>query len=98
PSSYERVAVYKRLLSAESEAELSELKEELQDRYGCCPEVVTTLFKVALVRVRARRARLLRVALKGNRISLVAERGERTVEGGLDRLLEVLAIEQSRVK
>ena len=88
--SYERVAIYKRLLSVESETELESLRDELRDRFGQYPPIVETLFKVALIRVLARKARLLRVALKANRISLVAARGERILEGGLERLLAAL--------
>jgi transcription-repair coupling factor (superfamily II helicase) len=89
---YERVAIYKRLLSVESETELAGLRDELLDRFGRHPGIVEDLFKVALVRVLARQARLLRVSLKRNRISLISARGERALEGGLDRLLQVLRI------
>jgi transcription-repair coupling factor (superfamily II helicase) len=88
--SYERVAIYKRLLSAESEAELNGLRDELLDRFGKYPPIVESLLQVALVRVHARRAKLLRVTLKGDRISLVWTKGERIVEGGLERMLEVI--------
>jgi transcription-repair coupling factor (superfamily II helicase) len=88
--SFERVAIYKRLLSVESEIELDSLRDELKDRFGRYPAIVECLFKVALARVLARKARLLRVTLRANRISLVAPRSERVIEGGLDRLLEVL--------
>jgi transcription-repair coupling factor (superfamily II helicase) len=88
--SYERVAIYKRLLSVESEKELDSMREELRDRFGKYPAIVETLFNVALVRVLARRARLLKVSLRHNRISLVAARGERIIEGGLERLLTEL--------
>jgi transcription-repair coupling factor (superfamily II helicase) len=88
--SYERVAIYKRLLSTESENELDSMRDELKDRFGKYPAIVETLFRVALVRVYARRARLLRVGLRHHRISLVSARGERIIEGGLERLLEAL--------
>ena len=88
--SYERVAIYKRLLSVEREQELDSMREELRDRFGKYPEIIETLFKVALVRVLARRARLLKVGLKRNRISLISAKSERIVEGGLEQLLEVL--------
>jgi transcription-repair coupling factor (superfamily II helicase) len=93
--SYERVAIYKRLLSVEREAELDLMREELRDRFGKYPEIIETLFKVALVRVLARKARLLKVGLRRNRISLVAARGERIIEGGLERLLGELSNKQS---
>ena len=88
--SYERVAIYKRLLSVESEAELKDLRAEMIDRFGNYPPIVENLFRVARVRVLARRQGLLRVSLKGNRIVLVKAKSERIIEGGLDRLLEVL--------
>jgi transcription-repair coupling factor (superfamily II helicase) len=89
--SYERVAVYKRLLSVETEAELSDLQAELVDRFGRYPPIIENLFRVARVRVLARRRGLLRVSLKANRIVLVGARSEQVVEGGLERLVELLS-------
>ena len=91
PDSYERVAIYKRLLSVEREAELDSMREELRDRFGKYPAIVETLFSVALVRVLARKARLLKVGLRHGRISLVAAKSERIIEGGLERLLSELS-------
>jgi transcription-repair coupling factor (superfamily II helicase) len=85
------VAIYKRLLSVEREAELDSMREELRDRFGKYPAIVETLFSVALVRVLARKARLLKVGLRHGRISLVAAKSERIIEGGLERLLSELS-------
>ncbi|MEO0108194.1 MAG: DEAD/DEAH box helicase, partial [candidate division WOR-3 bacterium] len=95
-NSFERVAIYKRLLSAEREDELELLAAELEDRFGKYPPIVNTLFKVARARVLARQNGLLRVSLKRNQIALVGKRGERVLEGDLDRLLELLTSDRRR--
>jgi transcription-repair coupling factor (superfamily II helicase) len=89
--SFERVAIYKRLLSTESETELDELKSELVDRFGHYPASVEPLFQVALVRVRARRLGLLKVTLKGNTATLVGPDRAESVSDGIDGLLERLS-------
>ncbi|MFQ5828571.1 MAG: transcription-repair coupling factor [Candidatus Methylomirabilia bacterium] len=60
PASYvaevnQRLALYKRLVSAADFAELDELKAELEDRFGPPPAAVTQLLEVVALRVRARR-------------------------------------------
>ncbi len=88
---YERVALYRRLLAVESEGELDEFREELVDRFGRYPPVVDNLFKIALVRLRARKLGLLKVELRRDAITIVrAERTERS-SGTLDDLLGRLA-------
>ncbi len=89
--SFERVAVYKRLLSVETETELTELKTEMIDRFGRYPAEVEPLFQVALVRVRARKLDLLKVTLQGERITLVGPDRTETLAGGIETLLERLA-------
>jgi len=89
--SFERVAIYKRLLSVETEPELSELEAELVDRFGRYPAEVEPLFRIALVRVRARKLGLLKVALRGRSITLVHPDRTEAMTGGIEDLLERLA-------
>jgi transcription-repair coupling factor (superfamily II helicase) len=89
--SYERVALYKRLLGVHSQPELEELRAELTDRFGRYPPVVENLFKIALVRVRARHLGLLKVTLKKDSATVVGSARTSTVCGGVDGLLAHLA-------
>jgi transcription-repair coupling factor (superfamily II helicase) len=85
--SFERVALYKRLLAVESEPELEELRAELVDRFGRYPAPVETLFLIALVRVRSRRLGLLKVSLKNHIATIVRADKTVTAKGGIDELL-----------
>ncbi|MGQ9708369.1 MAG: transcription-repair coupling factor [bacterium] len=87
---FQRIAIYKRLLGAESEDELKEMRAELQDRFGRYPLAMENLFKLALVRVRCRKQKVLQVTLKGETATIIT--AERTIrlEGGLTGLLEFL--------
>ncbi len=80
--SFERVALYRRLLGLDSEKELEEFQEELIDRFGDYPPVVENLFRIALVRIRARRHGLLRVTLKDGTATLATP--ETTLSDELD--------------
>ena len=88
--SFERVALYKRLLAVESEQELEELRAELVDRFGRYPDAVETLFLIALVRVRSRRLGLLKVSLKNHVATIVRADKTVTAKGGIDELLDWL--------
>jgi transcription-repair coupling factor (superfamily II helicase) len=89
--SFERVALYKRLLAVESEQELAEMRDELVDRFGRYPAAVETLFKIAMVRVRSRKLGLLKVVLKNQVATVVRSDKTVTVKGGIDELLAWLA-------
>jgi len=88
--SFERVALYKRLLAVESEPELEQLRAELVDRFGRYPAPVETLFLIALVRVRSRRLGLLKVNLKNHVATIVRADKTVTAKGGIDELLALL--------
>ncbi len=87
---FERIAIYKRLLAVESEAELAELKAELVDRFGQYPATVEPLFAVALVRVRSRQLGLLKVRLQQNSITIVGPDQTVRLTGGMPELLHWL--------
>ncbi len=53
PSAYERTALYKRLLCADSEFELASIKEEIIDRFGKYPAEVQNLFRMSETRLKA---------------------------------------------
>lgn len=51
---YERTALYKRLLDVESKFELDQIKGEILDRFGKYPDEVENLFTLSGIRLRAR--------------------------------------------
>jgi len=53
-SSYERTALYKRLLEIDSRHELNSIKDEIVDRFGRYPAEVENLFTLSAVRLKAR--------------------------------------------
>ena len=63
-----RLEAYKKLASAESEADLAEIVEELTDRYGEPPEPVRNLVEVARLRIVVRSAGLTDVVAVGNNV------------------------------
>jgi transcription-repair coupling factor len=89
--SYERVAIYKRLLSLESELELKSTSEELKDRFGKYPEVMENLFAIASIRLKARDLNLLKVSFKNNVITIVNPKKTVTLNGNLATLEKVLS-------
>ncbi|MDN5716818.1 MAG: DEAD/DEAH box helicase, partial [Janibacter sp.] len=63
-----RLEAYKKLASAETEADLAEILEELTDRYGEPPEPVRNLVAVARLRIVVRSAGLTDVVAQGNNV------------------------------
>ncbi len=60
-----RLEMYRRIAQASSEPEISEVVEELIDRYGDPPDVVRALIDVARFRIAARQAGVLEVVSQG---------------------------------
>ena len=52
--SYERTALYKRLLTVESKFELDSIEAEIADRFGKYPKEVENLFLLSEIRLQAR--------------------------------------------
>ncbi|HDQ99215.1 MAG TPA: transcription-repair coupling factor [candidate division WOR-3 bacterium] len=90
PEAFERVALYRRLLGLESEEELRGFEEELVDRFGRYPPVVADLFRIALVRIRARKLGLLKVSARAGLITITGPDRTETLRGGITELLDRL--------
>jgi transcription-repair coupling factor (superfamily II helicase) len=65
PSERLRLEMYKRLAEVRSDDDVSQLHEEMLDRYGSPPPPVTSLLQVALFRARARAAGISEVTIAG---------------------------------
>ncbi|MFT7458233.1 MAG: transcription-repair coupling factor (superfamily II helicase) [Planctomycetota bacterium] len=53
PDVHTRLIMYKRIASVSDESELSELQEEMIDRFGLLPDPIKSLFKIAKLKLKA---------------------------------------------
>jgi transcription-repair coupling factor (superfamily II helicase) len=63
-----RLAAYTSIAAVDSEADVTAVREELEDRYGALPPPVVTLLDVARLRFAARQAGLTDIALQGSHV------------------------------
>jgi transcription-repair coupling factor (superfamily II helicase) len=63
-----RLAAYRAMAQATTEADVAAVREELADRYGPLPEPVANLLEVANLRVRLRPYGISEIVLQGNQI------------------------------
>jgi transcription-repair coupling factor (superfamily II helicase) len=63
-----RLAAYTSIAAIDSEADVTAVREELEDRYGELPPPVVTLLDVARLRFAARQAGLTDIALQGSHV------------------------------
>lgn len=66
----QRLRAYKRISSAQSEGELSDIHAEMEDRYGPIPETVESLFEYARLRREAARLGIISIDKEGDAIAL----------------------------
>ncbi|MBR5047935.1 MAG: transcription-repair coupling factor, partial [Eubacterium sp.] len=76
PSTYvknesQKLSLYKRIAYIENQEDYDDMVEELTDRYGDLPAPLYRLLDVALLRARAKKARITLIEQKGNEIRLV---------------------------
>ncbi|MGO1165932.1 MAG: transcription-repair coupling factor [Janibacter sp.] len=81
-----RLEAYKKLASAESEEDLTEIMEELTDRYGEPPEPVRNLVAVARLRIVVRAAGLTDVVAQGSNVRLAPAQLKESQQLRLSRL------------
>ncbi|MGR8948287.1 MAG: transcription-repair coupling factor [Gammaproteobacteria bacterium] len=75
PDVHSRLVLYKRISSAETDEELSVLKEEVIDRFGDIAEPVENLFKIARCKVKAQKIGIQKIDFgrKGGRVDFKPE-------------------------
>ncbi|MEW6213043.1 MAG: transcription-repair coupling factor [Acidobacteriota bacterium] len=66
----QRLRAYKRISSAQTEEELSEIHSEMADRYGPIPETVENLFEYARLRREASRLGVISIDREGDRLAV----------------------------
>ncbi len=80
PSTYvknesQKLALYKKIAMVETREEYEDMVDELTDRYGDVPLPLCRLLEAALLRARARKARITLIEQKGNEIRFVLRPG-----------------------
>jgi transcription-repair coupling factor (superfamily II helicase) len=70
PDTRQRLNFYKRLATVGTEEELEQMEEELSDRYGEVPALVTNLFEVVRLKMFLKRIRARELSQKGERLYL----------------------------
>lgn len=88
--SFERVALYKRLLGVEEKKEIDSLREELKDRFGHYPKIVDNLFNIAEIRIYAKLAGARKVVLKDKGIVIETSRKRIETQGSFNDLKRIL--------
>ena len=73
PSSYieninQKIEVYQDIANMDKEEQISEIIDELIDRYGDIPKEVTNLLEVAKIKILARNLKILNVTQKGDNV------------------------------
>ncbi|HJQ24181.1 MAG TPA: transcription-repair coupling factor [Blastocatellia bacterium] len=71
----QRLRTYKRISSAESEAELADIHAETADRYGPIPETIENLFEYSRLRREASRLGILAIDREGDRLAVKFSEG-----------------------
>ncbi|MBD5153629.1 MAG: transcription-repair coupling factor [Oscillibacter sp.] len=71
PSNQQRMDLYRRIAAIRSEADASDLLDELMDRYGEPPKSVYALLDVALLRASAAKAGIKDISQKGRQLKFV---------------------------
>ena len=56
-SEYQKLDIYKRIAALETREELSDMKDELMDRYGSVPSSASNLLMIALIKMKAHKMR-----------------------------------------
>ena len=84
----QKLELYKRIASIETEEEYSDMSDELLDRYGEPPMAVMNLLKVALLKAKAHHAFLIQIEQKGNHILFGMNKNARVKVEEIDPLLK----------
>ncbi len=90
-----RLEAYKRIAAIAAESDISEVREELTDRYGKPPAEVDNLLEVARFRIKARAAGLTDVTLQGQNIKFGPARLRESQQVRLDRLYKKAIYKQA---
>jgi len=68
---YERVRFYKKLNKATDEKSLSDISEEMKDRFGSLPTEVRNLFSVVRIKIKAKTKNIERIYRRGDKVFFI---------------------------
>ncbi len=89
-NSYQRIALYQRLLKLNSEEELKELISEIKDRYGNYPKIMENLFKISQIRILAFNKKITKIIYEKGIFTIEKDNRVIKKEGKLEDLIENL--------
>ena len=93
----ERIALYRRIMGAESEKELDEIFDEVEDRFGAPPEDFKNLLKIGKVKLLASQIGLDKVIINKGYFLLLKGEEKIKKEGNMDTLIDYMRqISQSK--
>ena len=84
----QKLELYKRIATIETEEEYSDMSDELLDRYGDLPMAVVNLLKIALLKAKAHKAYIVQIEQKGNQIVFKMNKNARIKVEEIDPLLK----------
>ncbi|MDO4474281.1 MAG: transcription-repair coupling factor [Eubacteriales bacterium] len=88
PNVYQKLDIYKRIATIESEEEMEDMIEELIDRYGDVPKKVLKLLEVARLKALAHSVYVTSVEQKGERYVFTMYEQARVNPAGIPELIE----------
>jgi transcription-repair coupling factor (superfamily II helicase) len=77
PEENQRLRMYKRIASAETQSDLADVRAELQDRYGTSPESVVNLLAAADIRLRCEQLGISQLDRKRTQVELPNPNGNK---------------------
>ena len=84
----QKLDIYKRIASIESEKERDDMRDELLDRFGEIPKSAENLLRIALIRVAAHALYITEVKGKHERITLQLRPDAKVNPAGIPQLLQ----------
>jgi transcription-repair coupling factor (superfamily II helicase) len=95
PEENQRLRMYKRIAGSQTQAELAEVRDELQDRYGTPPEAVLNLLAAGEIRLRCEQLGISQLDRKRTQIELPNPNGNKRQP--LKTFLEMLHVKFAAV-
>jgi transcription-repair coupling factor (superfamily II helicase) len=95
PDETGKLLTYKRLSRIKDDAELSELREEMQDRYGTIPGPLENLFKIIALRIFLAKIRVKKLEYSGRQVALHVTEGTPL---DMKRLLKLVKEDKGKIK
>lgn len=83
----QKLDIYKRIASIETQEECDDMREELLDRFGSTPKSVENLLRISMIRVRAHRLYVTEVRGKNEELRLYMYAGAKIRIDGIPELL-----------